>query len=320
MSHKISGRRKSAKSSSGSSNTEVKTEAPATTVSAVDSTIPAAPVTVPAPIAGSVPSPTYMGPSFAISLGTAKPKAAPRIPVEYDGIQVNFCKNPACQNFGVPPLEVPKYARRPKVPVPGSEYTITGAHTGATALSCKLCGEYPTLKSNKGIAEELARIAGPLSERPEPSCPEETCGNHGIPVSKGTAYYYSFGKSDIGSKRYKCRCCGKTFSVGKSTSRQRLAHKNKEVFMALMNKVPFNRICEMVGISSPTLYNKIDFIREQCNTFIADREKKLWQGKRYEKLYIAVDRQEYPVNWTERADKRNIVLGAVGSADLVITP
>lgn len=25
-----------------------------------------------------------------------------RVPIEVDGIQVNFCKNPQCQNFGVP--------------------------------------------------------------------------------------------------------------------------------------------------------------------------------------------------------------------------
>ena len=33
------------------------------------------------------------------------------------------------------------------------------------------------------------------------------------------------------------------------------------------------------------------------------------------RIYVGVDRQEYVVNWTNRMDKRNTVLHAVGSAD-----
>lgn len=29
-------------------------------------------------------------------------RSGPRIPLAVDGIQMNFCKNPACENFGVP--------------------------------------------------------------------------------------------------------------------------------------------------------------------------------------------------------------------------
>ena len=82
-----------------------------------------------------------------------------------------------------------------------------------------------------------------------------------------------------------------------------------------MNKMPFRRICEVADISEGSLYPKIDFIHNQCLGFVADRERKLLEGISIPRLYISVDRQEYVVNWTQRKDKRNTVLSAVGSAD-----
>jgi hypothetical protein len=41
----------------------------------------------------------------------------------------------------------------------------------------------------------------------------------------------------------------------------------------------------------------------------------LLQGFSIPRLYIGVDRQDYVVNWTQREDKRNVQLTAVGSAD-----
>ncbi|MFJ1261065.1 hypothetical protein ACGLHR_52265, partial [Cupriavidus sp. CuC1] len=48
--------------------------------------------------------------------------------------------------------------------------------------------------------------------------------------------------------------------------------------------------------------------------FLADREEKL-PGMEIRRLYIGVDRQDYVVNWTERKDRRNVVISAVASAD-----
>jgi hypothetical protein len=33
-------------------------------------------------------------------------------------------------------------------------------------------------------------------------------------------------------------------------------------------------------------------------------------------MYVAVDRQQYVVNWSQRKDKRNVMLAAIASADL----
>lgn len=233
-----------------------------------------------------------------------------RVPPEAAGVQVNFCKNPVCCNFGVPAKE------RPKGSTAKDGYHSAKGGSGVPVLSCRRCGEYPSIKSNLAISEERGRMLAYLDPPVEVSCPESKCANHGVPVSKGKAHYQSFGQTPIGSKRYRCKACGRTFTVSvKSTSRQRQAHKNRMIFSLLMNKSPFRRICEVADIHPETLYQRIDFFYRQCLAFAASREKALFNGMHIPRLYIAVDRQEYVVNWSNQSDKRNVVLHAVGSAD-----
>ena len=72
-----------------------------------------------------------------------------RIPIEIGTIQVNFCKNPQCKNFGIPASTM----RQPRGP--GSTkrdrdtYTVVGSGRGSPMLRCSFCGQYPTIKSNK---------------------------------------------------------------------------------------------------------------------------------------------------------------------------
>ncbi len=86
-----------------------------------------------------------------------------RIPEPVDNIQVNFCKNPSCTNFGVPA------SLNPQPRGPGSEgkerdtYTISRGRVGYALLKCDVCGETPPLKSNSAIGEELTRLKGYLA-------------------------------------------------------------------------------------------------------------------------------------------------------------
>jgi hypothetical protein len=49
--------------------------------------------------------------------------------------------------------------------------------------------------------------------------------------------------------------------------------------------------------------------------FAGHRERRLLEGFSIPRLYLGIDRQDYIVNWTQREDKRNVQLTAVGSAD-----
>lgn len=238
-----------------------------------------------------------------------------RVPVEVGKIQVNFCKNPHCQNFGVPAS--PKRQPRGKGAAERGRdaYSIAGSGRGTPMLHCSLCGQYPTIKSNKGIHEELCRFWRPFEAIDVPSCPNLTCANYGIIRDKANARYQLFGRTKAGSVRYRCKECGKTF-IGSSspTIRHRKPHKNAAIFRLLVNKVPFRRICEVEGVTMSTLYRKIDFIHRQCVAFAAERERHL-PTMPLTRLYIGVDRQDYMINWSDAEDRRNIIFRAVGSAD-----
>jgi transposase-like protein len=184
------------------------------------------------------------------------------VPAEADGIQVNFCKNPACDNYGV----LPKVSvLRGRQGSPQDTYIVrSSGDNNVPSLLCRVCGERPRIKSNAAIAEERARFLKKLAITPDPSCPDQSCANHPVPVGKG---YQSIGLSKSGSRRYRCNVCKKTFSVGTSTTGHKQPHKNRLIFSLLMNKSPFRRICEVADIGPESVYGKINFIYGQCLAF-----------------------------------------------------
>jgi transposase-like protein len=231
-----------------------------------------------------------------------------RTPDEFKGIQVNYCKNPHCTNFGLP---IGKRAAHGT-----NAYKIVASGKGMPQGYCNGCGEHFPLKSNQGISEELSRMMRALEPAvPPPSCPNPSCQNHGTEVAQGKSFYSSFGITCSGSQRYKCKACQKTFSVSsRPQTRQRLPHKNKTIFTLIVNKAPIRRMAEIAGMDVKTVYAKIDFIHRQCMAFAQNRESKL-PGMDFKRLYISVDHQDYVINWVKREDKRNTVVTAVASAE-----
>jgi transposase-like protein len=239
----------------------------------------------------------------------------PRIPLPAGDVQVNFCKNPTCANFAQPASTAAQGRGRPKSGTPRDRYGISGTSDGPQ-LRCLACNEFIPVKSNAGIAEEIDRISRFLKPLTAPSCPSEDCENHAISVEVEPARYWAFGKTGAGTPRFRCKACKRTFSgAGSATKRQRKSHVNSELFRALVLKMPVRCAAEFARISAPTVYDKIDFIHRQCLAFAAVRECRL-MAMSYPRAYVCVDRMDHIINWTNRADKRNVVLQAVGSADL----
>lgn len=232
----------------------------------------------------------------------------PRIPPEHGGFQVNHCKSPVCQNYGVPPEQASVRGK--------NCYTLDSRNRGISSCICTFCGEGFPLKSNLGIAEEVERMAAYLSPPDAVFCRNDACANHTDQVPVGTAgAYASFGKTTTGSPRWRCSVCNKTFSQNtKATARQRDHHKNKTIFKLLVNKMPVRRIIEVANISPKTFYHRLDFLHRQCQAFSAHRERAL-ASLPIRRLYLGVDRQDYLVNWIVRKDKRSIQLSAIAAVD-----
>lgn len=239
-----------------------------------------------------------------------------RAPDQYEGINVNFCKNPKCANFGVP--ETPNRPKRSagEANQPG-DYILVAAGKGKPLLSCTLCGESLPMRNNQGIHEELTRVMSYLEAPDEASCGNAACSLFTVPLSLAGDLYVQFGKSAAGTPRYRCGACMKTFSgVGKSTKKQRMPHKNREVFALLINQMALRRMAWVTQLDRQSIYGKIEFLYHQCQAFAADRERKLLEGMELPKLYLATDRQTLAVNWNKRKDRRNIMLQAIATADL----
>lgn len=183
---------------------------------------------------------------------------------------------------------------------------------------CPCCGQYPPIRSNLAIHEEYLRITEYLADRSDPTCPNVACTNHGILLSAIPGGYAKYDMTAGGSIRWKCKACGKIFTQGaKPTKRQEITHKNREIFALLVNKMPMRRICEVTGLRPKVVYDKFQWIHRQCQLFIGERERRLLNAEvPIPSMYVAVDRQQYVVNWSNRKDKRNVQLAAIASADL----
>lgn len=230
-----------------------------------------------------------------------------RIPAEHEGLQLNFCRNLECENFGIPPLAVGGSGK-----ASADGYRSIGVSVEST-MYCSRCNQSFSLKSNRATIEEFERQRAPYMQLNDPACLNPVCVNHTV---TSPDLYQSFGKSRGGSARYRCKACRRTFTVStRSTLRQRHPEINGLVLNLLVNKVPMRRICEVANIQPAVLYSRIQFFHKQAVRFVVDRESALRERLSFSRLRIAVDRQDHVFNWASSADRRNTKLSASGSAD-----
>jgi DNA polymerase III epsilon subunit-like protein/transposase-like protein len=256
----------------------------------------------------------------------SEPNIFTTTPPSYKGIQVNFCKTPGCPNYGIPSIVTKRpRGRPPKDAPPRDGYTLfTGEESDSDIIlhQCEICGEKFPIKSNQGIHEELSRIQGTLSALPTPkeyTCTNPECGSYQtVSIEAGSKYYYKHSTGKNGVARYKCRLCGKTFTVSfrtNFTKRQQSSHKNRRFIELLLGKMPIQRIIEHLDLSPKTVYDKINFLYEQSSKFAYQRERKLIDRVTFKRLYVSADQQDLMLNWTDRKVRRNIIFKAVGAAD-----
>lgn len=232
------------------------------------------------------------------------------VPLESNGLNFNFCKNPQCANFGVPiESQVKRGART------NNRYSLVGFAKDFPGVRCNQCGEHYPLKSNAGVFEEQWRIEGETFVAH--ACPDFACSNHRTPIQTRKAYQ-SFGVTQTGSKRYRCQICKKTFSVKNEKSSPVARHvypeKNALILKLLVNKMPLRRICSVAEIAPRVLYERINFFYDQALALLSAYESNL-DSMPIRRLYIGVDKQDYAINWSDRTDKKNTIITAIASAD-----
>ena len=190
------------------------------------------------------------------------------------------------------------------------------------ALLCKACGESPPIKSNSGIAGEIARLIetdGLWTAEEKTACKNRECSSFGRSVAHHPIEYVKRGHSASGGQIYKCKRCHRT--VVASTA-LRLHHRNQaraaDVFSRLANKAPKNGIMRGAGLeSSSDYYSIVDFIHTRCRAHSAAIDRAMIDGRIQlpKRMVVESDAQSYMLNWTSRLDRRNVEIFGYCSVD-----
>ena len=256
-----------------------------------------------------------------------KPRVPPPAAIDLFGnsreIQVNHCRMPACENFGLPASHQPQ---KPG-PSPGRDlrYKLHSTNKGQVpSIKCKSCGENPPIKSNESIVCEVERImeaGGLLTPEEGASCPNSECGNHRLSIAQhGRAAYQRQGRTKNGrGTRYRCKSCGSWFTVGAPV---RLHDRNRrlaaDVFSRVANKSPLRRSIHGANVrSTDSYYAILRFIHGRCRAHSGAIDRALIDGRLTlpERLVVQTDSQEFTLNWTSRSDRRNVVLSSYCTVD-----
>ena len=252
-----------------------------------------------------------------------KDKQRPRVPppavIELPGedreIQVNHCKMPGCDNFGVP-------ARwEPSKRGPSSERDLAynlQKGKGIPGIRCKACGDGPPVKSNAAIARELARLSRESGIwRPEEltGCRSAQCENHARPISFHPDAYRKRGKPPSGQGQiYECRACGRRTRLSDAVRlHDRHRRMAADIFGRIANKAPVRGCCRGGGIKSPdSYYDILDFIHRRCRAYSGTFDRALIDGRLPlpGDMNVETDAQVYRLNWISRMDRRNVELSA----------
>ncbi|MEH6444869.1 MAG: hypothetical protein V7784_13320 [Oceanospirillaceae bacterium] len=100
------------------------------------------------------------------------------------------------------------------------------------------------------------------------------------------------------SKRYKCKACGTKFSVKLDPQQKHYRRDiNEPFFLAIVNKGVLNRILDKYKTNPKTVYDKINFIHQQCLYFDKCHRYTLKQALGKRALTLSTDRQYYLSNW-----------------------
>lgn len=236
----------------------------------------------------------------------------PRVPASLGEVSVNSCAFPECTNFGIPATQERN----------DPNYVISGTGKSTAAIRCRECGRHVSIKSNIAVHEEIERqqFKAQLStviRQDGLGCNNTECESFGLQIDSAPTNYRKVGYTDKGNPRMQCMSCNRTFTVGSSKRKnhpENHSYKNEMTFRLLVNQMPINRIIEMVGLSPPAIYKKIDMFFERCLHFVAERESHL-KYMDLKKLILSTDRQDYTCNWTQRKDKRNVIVSGIGTAD-----
>lgn len=231
-----------------------------------------------------------------------------RLPHPSFGIGVNFCRNPQCGLFGIPPNPYDGRGKSTSRVNSNQPHGSVGGSGDLKFYKCPDCKRTNVLKNNRAIVEEYKRLRRRFRPAlPSDACPKDLCENHDRPISQNSGAYGLYGKTTTGAQRWRCKGCGCVFTLGSRIRRQKRSSANRDVLWGITNGLPISKISSLTGLSPRDVYAKIDFIYERVADFTARREAAFetvdWEdvGRRF-----ATDSQTLHLNWPNKRTRAQI--------------
>ncbi len=173
------------------------------------------------------------------------------LPKDADGLQLNFCKTLACDNFGL------SDAKR---------YVLQHANPKRPAMVCRECGAFPPLLNNREVLNELHRLRQ-LHSDGLPACRNDDCANFGLSVHTHKHLYHAFGYSGD-RQRYRCKSCQSTF-VDKWSGANKKLQFQENLMGLLFTGYSVREICRKLAINPKTFYDHVEHIASRCRRKLA---------------------------------------------------
>lgn len=222
-------------------------------------------------------------------------------------IQLNRCTDPYCKNFGLPQIRFIEIKNKP------SRYRLNAHTADRKDIACNpdpvnkfgiVTSIRTTVISNWSVAEEISRLAKNdkvMDVEPDYCFHRDGCISQGLTPFKHPHYFHSRGKNSANSHRWQCKECRKITNV--LPTRNQASHYNQKrhdiilpFALELLNKMPVNRTCEVLGIGTQTYYSKLEWLYKCCLEFLAIHETKPLQSKHFKNLWINTDQLVYYLN------------------------
>ncbi|WP_295891896.1 lactate dehydrogenase [uncultured Vibrio sp.] len=174
-----------------------------------------------------------------------------KLPKEAAGLQLNFCKTLACDNFGLSNAE---------------RYVLQHTNPKRPAMVCRECGAFPPLLNNQDVLNELQRLQH-LHNEGLPACKNTDCDNFDHSVHTHKHLYHAFGYSGD-RQRYRCKSCESTFVDKWSGSNKNLIFQENLLGLLFMS-YSVREICRKLNINPKTFYDHVEHIASRCRRKLA---------------------------------------------------
>ncbi|WP_415182603.1 hypothetical protein [Phaeovulum sp.] len=141
---------------------------------------------------------------------TENPPLGRRFPEAFEVLDLNFCRNPAYENYDMHPDPFKRPGEKPPAP-PAALRGEVSSKKHEEFFRCPTCNKTSRIKNNRAIAEKYQRLKHLQEHDPAvPSCKTPGCFAQGMAPEAHPEFYRRFGKTVNADPRFQCRLCSKT--------------------------------------------------------------------------------------------------------------